>query len=65
MLMLLLDGKIELELGRQFLFGVQSVTEINATDTAVGVNLQQKSLTCSNAFHYPCSTVTEAFAERC
>lgn len=38
----LLNGQVEFEFCRQFVFGVQSVGEVDSSDSAVGMNLGTK-----------------------
>ena len=38
------DGEEELELGRELVFGVESVGEIDSTNTAVGVDLDSENI---------------------
>ncbi len=37
------DGQEKLELGRELIFGVESVGEVDSSDTAVGVDLNSKA----------------------
>lgn len=41
---ILLDGKEQLELGRQFVLRVEPIGEVDSSDATIGVNLHAKSL---------------------
>ena len=42
------DGEEELELGREFVLGVEAVGEIDSSDAAIGVNLDSRSSEAKN-----------------
>lgn len=44
LLALVLDGKVELELGRKLLLRVESVGEVDSPDATVGVDLQEEPI---------------------